>query len=105
MEVGVSNNIQNTTTNEVVYTLSITDEDLNAIHWVGDRYCWASVLGKYCFEEGNVELTQSDVDEIIEDFKRDTEGGHNFFPCLALGSDLRTKLSSLVVWDLEREDQ
>ena len=94
---------QLTTTNSV-YILSITDKDLDTIHWVGDRYCWSSVLGKYCFEEGDVELTQEDVDEIIEDFKRDTEGGHDFFPCLAPGSDLSRKLSNLVIWSEERDD-
>ena len=99
-------NIEDTTTNnkETVFTLKITDKDLDTITWVGHRYCWSTVLGKYCFEEGNVELTQGEADEIIDEFNNDTEGGHSYFPCLAPGSSLYSKLVKMLLWDEESKE-
>ena len=82
-------------------TITFSKEDVDTIYWVGDRYCWSSVLGKFCFEEGDVEFEAEDVKEIMEEFERDTEGGHSMFPCLARGSSLHLKLRDLLSWARE----
>ena len=87
-----------TTTNSSTFILSVDDSDISPITWVGDRYCWSAILSRYCTDTGDVELTLADVSEIIEEFEKDMEGGHDAFPCLARGSSLHRKLIELIEW-------
>lgn len=93
----------NTTTEQdeeysVVYTLILTEREADAVRWVGGRYCWSDALLSYLYraesDEG-VGLTQEDMDHLKSQFDADTEGGHNYFPCLDPGSSLCRKLSDL----------
>lgn len=85
-------------------SLDITNQDLDTICWVGDRYCWSAVLGKHFFEEGTQELTVEDATEIVEEFKADMEGGHQAFPCLQKGSALHRKIIQIIDFSEEFSD-
>ena len=82
--------------NTSTLSLDITSKDLDTIYWVGDRYCWSTVLGKHFFEEGPQQITLEDATDMVEDFKLDMEGGHQAFPCLQRGSSLHRKLIQIV---------
>lgn len=90
-----------TTTNSHTFILSVDASDISTITWVGDRYCWSAILNRYCVEPGDLELTLEDASEIIEEFEKDMEGGHDAFPCLARGSSLHRKLIELIQWHEE----
>ena len=76
-------------------TVDFTEEDVSAICWVGDRYCWSSELGKHVFEAGKVKLVEEDLASLIEAFEEDTVGGHRLFPCLNPGSELSKKVGKI----------
>lgn len=76
-------------------SIHFTEEDLNAIVWVGDRYSWATELGKFVFQEGYVVFSDADISQLVEAFEDDTVGGHRMFPCINPGSDLSKKMGKL----------
>jgi hypothetical protein len=78
-------------------TLNFSKEDIATINWVGYRYNWSEELQKHVSEPGPVEFTEEEVSELSAAFDRDTEGGHDFFPCLRPGSELASKLQTLYI--------
>lgn len=76
------------------YSLTLTAEDLSAIAWVGNRYGWSEALSS--MGEGENELAEHEAWEILSAFEADTEGGHQFFPCLNPESELAGKLFALM---------
>ena len=78
-----------------MYTLKLTEEDWQAIRWVGGRYCWSEALlrlGATQEDECSQAYTESEAWELIEAFDADTEGGHSYFPCLDPLCDLYSRL-------------
>lgn len=75
-----------------MYTLDLTQGDVDTIGFVGYRYGWSSVLGKY--DAGIHEIPEHEAWEIQEAFDGDMEGGHNAFPMLDPRSDLVGKLAT-----------
>ena len=75
--------------------LNFTKEDVYTINWVGWRYNWSEELSKHVSEPGPVSFTKEEVSELSAAFERDTEGGHDFFPCLDPASELASKLQTL----------
>lgn len=72
------------------YTLTLSEEDIEAITFVGYRYCWADALRH--LEVGDNHLAEHEAWEIKEAFETDTEGGHSPFPMLDPRSELAAKL-------------
>lgn len=91
------------TTTTPRFKITITDADLSPITWVGSRYCWSEALSSYFLEPGEYFLTLEDTSEIIGEFKKDMEGGHDAFPCLARGSSLYLKLIDMIEWHEEND--
>lgn len=94
------------TTTEGTYTLKLTEKESSTVRWVGGRYCWSDALLGYleCAEsEEGAQLTLEDVNYLREQFEEDTEGGHDFFPCLLPGSSLYLKLCELYRSDEDLE--
>lgn len=88
-----------------VYTLKLTEQDLDTIHFVSDRYCWSGELSKHAHEAGDLALTEEDLCNICEQFEADTEGGHSFFPMLDPGSLLFRKLADMfTAWEESYRD-
>lgn len=77
-----------------MYCLTLTEEDIKTIAFVGGRYCWSHALR--CMVEGENKLAESEAWEICEEFERDTEGHHPFFPMLDPSSELYEKLSAFM---------
>lgn len=75
--------------------LSLSNEDMSAINWVGYRYCWSNALLDIPVSEGDNSLSPEQVEVLREAFDADAEGGHPYFPCLAPGSELSRKLANL----------
>jgi hypothetical protein len=87
-----------TATEDIIYTLRLTKKEADTVGWVGGRYCWSDALLSYidCAEsEQGAQLTLEDMTYLKEQFIEDTEGGHDFFPCLLPGSSLYSKLCEL----------
>lgn len=72
------------------YKLTLTQEDIDTIAFVGNRYCWSSALFGLSVGENNI--PEHGAWKIDSAFKRDTEGGHGFFPMLDPYSKLTYKL-------------
>ena len=83
--------------------ITFTDSDINTICWVSDMYCWSTALGKYVFSPGELELSLEEADDLVEEFICDTEGGHDYFPCLNPASELAAKLAKIVNWVQENK--
>jgi len=77
-----------------MYILTLTQDDVDAIGFVGDRYAWAEALR--AMEPGENRVAEHEAWEIAEAFEADTEGGHSPFPLLG-PSELRDKLQAF--WD------
>ena len=74
-----------------MYHLFLSPANMESITWVGGRYSWSSALLDHC-EQGDNEIPENIAWEINEAFEEDTKGGHSFFPCLDLSSNLAEKL-------------
>jgi hypothetical protein len=74
-----------------VYTLTLTEQDMETISFVGGRYSWSAALGD--LEEGQNEISEAEAWEIIEKFGQDD----TVFPMLNFRSDLFNKLVEF--WD------
>ena len=74
----------------MAYTLTLTEEDIQTIAFVGGRYAWSDALTG--LDVGDNELAEHEAWELSEAFHRDTEGNHSPFPMLDERSDLATKL-------------
>jgi len=72
------------------YAIILTEDDVNTIAFVGNRYAWSEAL--LALEAGENKLTEPEAWSIKEAFERDTEGGHSLFPMLDARSDLAAKL-------------
>ena len=72
------------------YTLQLTEADVEAIAFVGNRYAWSDALRG--LDAGENLLTEPESWRIAEAFERDTEGGHQPFPMLNHRSALASKL-------------
>lgn len=68
------------TINPAAYTLTLTEEDVSTIAFVGGRYSWSDALRG--LEAGDNGLAEHEAWEIAEAFEADTEGGHSPFPML-----------------------
>ena len=76
----------------MAYTLTLTNDDIRTISFVGGRYAWSDALRG--MDTGTHELTEPEAWELSEAFESDTEGGHSPFPMLG-PIDLRDKLNRL----------
>ena len=72
------------------YAIILTEDDVNTIAFVGNRYAWSEAL--LALEAGENKLTEPEAWSIKGAFERDTEGGHSLFPMLDARSDLAAKL-------------
>jgi len=72
------------------YTLTLTEEEVGTIAFVGGRYAWSASL--LALLPGENQLTEPEAWSIKEAFESDTEGGHQPFPMLDSRSDLLAKL-------------
>ena len=79
-----------------MYTLTLTESEMDTIGWVGHRYCWSDALWQNC-EIGENRIPEHVAWELQEAFENDTEGGHSPFPCLDYSSELYRKLTEF--WD------
>ena len=75
------------------YLLTLTDQDIETIAFVGGRYCWSDALRSLA--AGDNELTESEAWVISEAIEADMVGGHDAYPMLDTSSTLCTKLHSL----------
>ena len=73
-----------------MYNITLTQEDVETISFVGHRYAWAEALSG--LTEGENIIPEHEAWEIMFAFESDTEGGHQFFPMLNLQSELAGKL-------------
>jgi hypothetical protein len=73
-----------------MYTLTLSEQDIATIAFVGNRYSWSDAL--YQYEAGVNEVPEHEAWEINEAFHDDTIGGHSMFPMLDHTSDLCQKL-------------
>ncbi len=77
----------------MAYTLTLTDDDLNTIAFVGHRYGWSNVLRP--LESGENEIAEWYAWDIRAAIDEDMEGGHSAYPMLDPQSDLAVKLTNL----------
>jgi len=87
---------------KAAYTLVLTQDDIDSIHFVGKRYCWSDALWSHCrdLDDDETELViglqEHEAWALNDAFKSDTKGGHQMFPMLDTGSDLADKLTKFV---------
>tara|TARA_B100000214_G_scaffold323291_1_gene259649 strand:- start:12929 stop:13261 length:333 start_codon:yes stop_codon:yes gene_type:complete len=81
------------TPEDTYYSLSLSEDDVHTIYFVGGRYCWSSALRKY--GEGEHKLKLEEAKEVVKEILKDGEGGHDLFPMLAGGS-LMGKLTNFI---------
>lgn len=85
-----------------MYFLTLTQEDIDSISFVGDRYCWSDWLNKKTTdlnegeEETILKLQEHEAWEFNEEVHKDMEGNHSPFPMLDPGSMLYEKLVDLI---------
>ena len=77
-----------------MYTLTLTEQDIETICFVSSRYCWSDTLQSLGVSEGENTLTEPEAWELYEAIEADMEGGHDVFPMLDPGSDLASKLAA-----------
>ena len=80
-----------------MYELNLTEDEMDAVAFVGGRYEWSRALLFHLDDSGYAELTEPEAWEIRDAFEADTEGGHSPFPLLAPDCALYQKLNRL--WD------
>ncbi len=68
------------------YTLTLTEEDIETIVFVGRRYAWSEVL--YNYDEGRHEILEHEAQEIVLAFEEDD----SYFTLLDFQSELYHKL-------------
>ena len=78
-----------------MYHLSLTQADLDAIHFSGGRYGWSETLIDLGVDVGDLQFPEHAIWQWREAVDDDTEGGHAIFPLLDSSSDLYGKLASL----------
>lgn len=74
------------------YKLRLTAADASAIHFVGDRYGWSSLLPR---SAGLYAFTEPEMWEWVQAVEKDMRGGHSPFPMLNEHSNLYEKLVDL----------
>lgn len=79
----------------MTYVLKLTEEDVGAIAFVGDRYAWSEAL--LGLDVGEHDIAEHAAWRIRDAFERDTEGGHAPFPMLDARSELAQRLH--VFWE------
>jgi hypothetical protein len=77
-----------------MYQLNLTEEDINTIAFVGDRYCWSEAMST--LDVGVNLITEPDAWEIQEAVELDTEGGHSPLPMLDPRSKLYEKITNFI---------
>ena len=85
------------TTIKYGYRLDLTEDDINTIWFIGNRYSWSDSLIKVGVSEGVNEFTESETWGIKEAIEADMEGGHDSYPMLDPNSELCDKLHNLYV--------
>lgn len=75
------------------YTLTLTESDLKAAHFVGDSYAWSAALIRLC-DVGENNVAEHDAWSLRDAFEADMEGGHSAFPMLDHRCELAEKLFS-----------
>lgn len=78
-----------------MYSLELTEQDVNDIYFVGFRYGWADALIKMGIDIGKNTYSESDIWTWQNAVDEDTIGGHDIFPMLDTLSDLGRKLCRL----------
>ena len=73
-----------------MYTLTLTQEDMDTIHFVGGRYSWSDVLGCLCTVGVN-ELAEPEAWDLSDALWEDNQ---TFCPMLDPDSELASKLVS-----------
>ena len=71
--------------------LTLTEEDVDTIAFVGGRYGWSDALDTY--DVGDNDIPEHEAWEIRDAIDSDMEGGHNAFPMLDTRSELAGKLT------------
>ena len=79
----------------MAYRLTLTDDDVSTIAFVGGRYCWSEALQN--LKAGENEISEPEAWAIRDAFEMDCEGCHSPFPMLDGRSQLAEKLFTL--WD------
>jgi len=79
---------------EKEYTLVFTPEDVATCRFVGNRYCWSSVLKN--LDADTHTFGESEARGMLKEFEKDTEGGHTMFPMLDMRSSLANELTEFV---------
>lgn len=79
----------------MTYHLLLTEDDVDTIAFVGDRYAWSDALR--ALDVGDNEVPEPEAWRIKEAFESDMEGGHSPFPMLDEHSELHGKL--VAFWD------
>ena len=75
--------------------MTLTDEDVKTIAFVGGRYCWSDALSG--LHDGLNAISESEAWEMCAAFDADSVGDHSPFPLLAWESPLYRKLYEF--WD------
>jgi hypothetical protein len=78
----------------MTYRLTLTEQDVATIHFVGNSYCWSEALSR--FDAGEHVLPEHVAWRLVDAFEADTEGGHSYFPMLDPRSPLADKLAKLI---------
>ncbi len=73
-----------------MYTLTLTQSEIETIAFVGHRYGWSDSLRD--MSEGENKIPEHEAWSIRDMFDSDTEGGHSYFPMLSHSSELCSKL-------------
>lgn len=75
------------------YLLTLTEQDIQTIAFVGGRYHWSSEL--FALEAGDNVLTEGEAWMIRDAIEADMVGGHDAYPMLDPFSTLCDKLHTL----------
>lgn len=80
-----------------MYTLTLTQADIDAIGFVGSRYFWSEAIEDIVgMEPGTHDIAESHAWTLARAFELDTEGGHSMFPMLSPSSELYEKLTKFL---------
>jgi len=80
-----------------MYNLTLTENDIETIFFVGNRYGWSKSLLDIGINEGENLIRESDAWKVKDGIDDDMEGNHSAFPMLDSRSDLAEKLVKF--WD------
>ena len=77
-----------------MYTLTLTQADIDAIGMVGSRYFWSEALEDvFGMDPGTQDIAESHAWTLARAFELDTVGNHSPFPMLSPRSELYEKLT------------